>query len=131
MGEEAGPAGADLANQEHDGTGREREGFDRIAFGQGLHLRRPGPVAADDAADHALVREAAHPALAAGTDAERVDDGEVLGVAGREEAGLDAFQHRVGLDQPAARARDRDGVAVVDPGRLVGRRLESRAHPLP
>ena len=76
MGEQAGPAGADLAEQLHRDAAGEHVSLDLLVACELLHARRPHPVAADDALHHALVREAVHAARLAVADAERVDHGE-------------------------------------------------------
>ena len=62
---------------------------------------------------HALVGEAVHAARLAVADAERMDDGEVARMAAGEEALLDRLVQAGGLDQAAAAADQRHGVAVA------------------
>ena len=101
-------------------AGGQRVGLDLLLRGEALHRRRPAPVTADDAGDQAFVGEAADAGALAVADAEGVDDGEVARMPGREEARLDGAEHRVGFEQPAARAGDGDRRAVADLGRRRG-----------
>ena len=114
VGEEAGPAGADLAEQLHGDAARQHVGLDLVVLGELLHARRPHPVAADHLPDHAFVGEAVHAARLAVADAERMDDGEVARMAAGQKPLLDRLVQAGGLDQAAAAADQRDGVAVVD-----------------
>ena len=120
MGDETGPAGADLAKERHDDAGGQRVGLDLLLERESLHRRRPAPVTADDAGDQAFMRQPADAGALAVADAERVDDGEIARMAGREEARLDGAEHGVGFEQPAARAGDGDRRAVADLGRRRG-----------
>jgi len=134
MGEQARPARADFAEELGDHAARQCVGLDLVGAGKLLHARRPHPVAADHAPDHALMREAVEAARLTVADAERVDKRKVARAARLEEAPLQRGEQAAGLEQPAATADERDRRTIGDARHRIsgGRKLVApRAHASP
>ena len=100
-GDDAGPPGADLAQQRRDDAGGKGVGGEPFFAREALHRGRPAPVAADDARDHALVGEAVESATLPVPDPEGVHEGEVPRVAGVEERAFEHREQRVRLEEYA------------------------------
>ena len=114
MREQPRPPRADLAEQLHGDAAGEDVGLDLVVARHLLHARRPHPVTADDALDHALVRETVHAARLAIADAERVHGREIARMAGFQEALLDGGEQGRCLDEAAPTSDQRDRVAILD-----------------
>jgi hypothetical protein len=131
-GDEAGPAGADLTQQQADRAGRPDVRLDRVPGGQLHHAGGPGPVTADDAAGQPLVGEGVGTAAVPVADAEGVQHGQVARLPVAQEPVLQRGQQDVRLQDAATGTGDGDGRAVGDPrDRLGGRDAGRTGHPCP
>src|SRR6218665_884471 len=102
----------DLAQQRLDGAGRQCVGIDLVFARQLLHASGPGPVAADHALDHALVREAADACGGAVADAQAMDEREIAWMASGKKALLDGLGDVVGFLQSSTRSAQHHDRAI-------------------
>ncbi len=116
VGKESRPSGADLAVQLHGDAAGQYVGLDLLVAGQFLHARRPDPVAADDPSHHAFVSEAVQALGLAVADSQRVNDEQIPGMAGVQEAFFQCREQTGRLEQPASAADQADRFPIVDPG---------------
>ena len=100
-GDDAGPAGADLAQQRRDDAGGKGIGGDPFVTREALHRGRPAPVASDDARDHAIMGKTVESAPLPVADPEGVHQGEVSRAAGLQERAFEHREQRVRLEEYA------------------------------
>ena len=120
FGEQSGPPCAALPDQMLDDAAGQGECLDALTGGQLLHGRRPGPVRAYHAPDHAFVRdviEAAHLAVA---DSLGMNQRQVARMPAGQKPRAECGKDRVGLKQAAARPGYRNRRPVRNCGNCLG-----------